>query len=173
MTQIQTGVTGAKRLRWKKHDPSAVLAQLMESHPTAGEGELVDRMIREVENNDPLLRSVVEYFVRNTKRAIEDNKRDRVRPSRYRGVDPKAAQKVEEAIHDRLVEVAEELFALSMPNGKDLGDCTGKDLDLMGKATERLRRFVPANKTVREALDKRHLSVDQIEALRASFKPKK
>jgi len=43
----------------------------------------------------------------------------------------------------------------------------------MGKATERLRKFVPATKTVREALDKRRLSVEQIEALRASFKPKK
>jgi hypothetical protein len=145
----------------------------MENHPTAGEGELVDRMIREVEDNDKLLRSVVEYFVRNTMRAIEDGKKDRPRPAPYRGVDPKAAQKVEEAVHDRLAEVAEELYALPMPNGKDLGDCTGKDLDLMGKATERLRKFVPANQTVREALDKRHLSVEQIEALQASFKPKK
>ena len=171
MTEIQTGVTGAKRMRWKKYDPSAVLARLMEQHPTAGEGELVDRMIKEIEDNDQLLRSITEYFVRNTMRAIEDNKRDTPRP-RPRPT-PAAVRDVEEAIHDRFAEVAEELFALSMPNGKDLGDCTGKDLDLMGKATERLRKFVPANKTVREALDKRHLSVEQIEALHVSFKPKK
>ena len=170
MTEIQTGVTGAKRMRWKKYDPSAVLARLMEQHPTAGEGELVDRMIKEIEDNDQLLRSITEYFVRNTMRAIEDNKRDTPRP-RPRPT-PAAVRDVEEAIHDRFAEVAEELFALSMPNGKDLGDCTGKDLDLMGRATERLRKFVPANKTVREALDKTHLSVEQMEALYASFKPK-
>jgi hypothetical protein len=171
MAEVQTGATGAKRTRWKDHNPSAALARLMESFPTAGEGELVDRLMRQGEENEHLNRAIYEYFVRNTVRAIEDNKkavsRPRPRPS------PAATRDVEEAIHDRLAEVAEELFALSMPNGKDLGDCTGKDLDLMGKATERLRKFVPANKTVREALDKRHLSVEQIEALRASFKPKK
>jgi hypothetical protein len=170
MAEVQTGITGAKRLRWKKHDPSAVLARLMENHPTAGEGELVDRMIREGEDTPELNRSIYEYFVRNTMRAIEDNKRHTPRP-RPRPT-PAAARDVEEAIRDRFAEVAEELFALSMPNGKDLGDCTGKDLDLMGKATERLRKFVPTNKTVREALDKSHLSVEQIEALHASFKPR-
>ena len=171
MTEIQTGVTGAKRMRWKKYDPSAVLARLMEQHPTAGEGELVDRMIKEIEDNDQLLRSITEYFVRNTMRAIEDNKRDTPRPRPRPS--PAVARDVEKAVQDRLAEVAAELYALPMPNGKDLGDCTGKDLDLMGKATERLRKFVPPNQTVREALDKRHLSVEQIEALHVSFKPKK
>ena len=171
MTEIQTGVTGAKRMRWKKYDPSAVLARLMEQHPTAGEGELVDRMIREGEDTPELNRSIYEYFVRNTMRAIEDNKKDvsRTPPKRP---SPAVARDVEKAVQDRLAEVAAELYALPMPNGKDLGDCTGKDLDLMGKATERLRKFVPANKTVREALDKTHLSVEQMEALYASFKPK-
>jgi hypothetical protein len=158
-------------MRWKKHDPSAVLARLMDNFPQAGEGELVDRMIREGDDTPELNRSVYEYFVRNTMRAIEDNKRDLGRPEPR--PTPAAEREVEEALHDRLAEVAAELYALPMPNGKDLGDCTGKDLDLMGKATERLRKFVPPNQTVREALDKRHLSVEQIEALRASFQPKK
>jgi hypothetical protein len=171
MTEIQTGVTGAKRLRWKKDNPSEVLARLMELNPTAGEGELVDKMIREGEDNSGLNRSIYEYFVRNGMRAAEEKKRDVRRP---RGGRPRPAveKDVKDAIQDRFAEVVAELCALSMPNGKDLGDCTGKELDQMGKAVERVRKIVPANMTVKEAVEKKKLSIEQLEALHGAFKSK-
>ena len=169
MAEIQTGTTGAKRTRWKDDNPSAALARLMESFPQAGEGELVDRLIRQGEENERLNRAIYEYFVRNTKRAIEDGKKE-IHPPRR--VTQKAAQEAEEIVRDHFREIAEELFALTMPNGKDLGDCTGKELDQMGKAMERVRKIVPANMTVREAIEKRRISVEQLGMLHNAFKPK-
>jgi hypothetical protein len=158
-------------MRWKKYDPSAVLARFMEQYPQAGEGELVDRMLREGEETPELNRSIYEYFVRNTMRAIEDNKiRPQPRPSP--AARQTATQEVAEAIRDRFAEVVAELCALPMPNGKDLGDCTGKELDQMGKAMERVRKIVPANLTVKEAVEKKKVSIEQLEALHAAFKPK-
>jgi hypothetical protein len=182
MSDFSPGVTGAKRTRWSEDNPDAVLAEIYKSDTTANDKQLINRMMQEVEGDRALLRVVVAYYVYNRIKAIKKALADadeilrgggrggqKYGGGQPRGGDPEIKEKAEAAIRDRLRELAEELYALPMPNGKDLGDCTGRDLDRMNSASVRLRKLVPANMTVREAVGSKKLTETQLEMLAKSY----
>jgi hypothetical protein len=151
---VEHGTQGAFRATWRKVQPRLLLERLVNENPDANEEKIHLMFWQEIEEDKDYLRACVEYWLDNnyasilrpkSKEAFERNhsvKRDEVKK--------KIKQRVQQEVYVALLE-------LEMPNGKPLGDCTGRDCKKFNNWFATLAGKVPANKLVRDVLSENEI----------------
>jgi len=154
MTHTDPGTYGAKRATWRTTDPRPLLRRIIDQHPRADESVWREEFWREVESDPDHLRAIVEYWLDNNILAL--TRQRSTRPTAERS---EAARPVVEKIRERVShEVRTAFLMLVMPNGKELGECTGADCKKFGGWCAQLARAVPANKTVAAVLSEKQVA---------------
>jgi hypothetical protein len=121
MTNLEFGITGAKRTSIEKDDPIKLLWDIRESHPSAGAGELLRKFTEAVKDDPDMLDVVIAYTFACLQHRIEHPKRGVGARRHNHGI----AERMRENLQKHIVKKAEELLMdMTMPNGKRLGDCT-------------------------------------------------
>jgi hypothetical protein len=149
---VDYGTQGAFRATWRRAQPRLLLERLIRDNPKATEEQIHSLFWEEVEDDGDALRACVEYWLDNNYASIlrfkpmamgsgaapaQTTERDRIR------------QQIKGRIeHEtRLV-----LLDLVMPNGKPLGDCTGRECLQFGRWFANLAKRVPPAEIVRNIL---------------------
>ena len=144
MTHIESGVQGAKRARWREVNPWKLLREIAEGLPNGEKEELWAAFWREAQDADDYLEAIARYFFDN---AFLSLKKDQDGTAKHHKGKPK-----KESLESEVETRALMLLQMMMPNGKQLGDCTGPDCRRFGGWLRGLAKLVPAGKTVGQSL---------------------
>lgn len=153
MTHIDLGATGAKRATWRDANPRELLHRLIAEHPKADEDKWRRLFWREVQGDEALIRSIVEYWLDNNLRSmLAGDRRAAARKQTAADVAVETAT-VKAKVRERVRKEAKILLlGLLMPNGKPLRHCTGDDCRKFGGWLAGVARAVPAKKQVGDVL---------------------
>jgi hypothetical protein len=133
---LNTGSLGATRQSWKANSPRDLLRRLIEKNPTTSEERLLTLFTDEVRENEGFLETLIEYWFTNNYRSLT---RGTVEPAVQAKAREERQAKVAEIKHrvakhiERKAQIL--LLDLTMPNGKKLRDCTGKECAELGRKT--------------------------------------
>jgi hypothetical protein len=158
MTFIEQGSTGAFRATWRKDNPRSLLETMIAKNPKAEEEKIHELFWHEIEDDKPLLRACVEYWLDNNYRSLiaEKRKPTTIASSTTKTastVTARATKEVSQKIEQRIVSEARTmLLDLRMPNDKKLGDCTGAECRSFGGWMALIGKKVPATKLVSKVL---------------------
>jgi hypothetical protein len=164
MTDINLGITGAKRATWRREDTRPLLQTLVENNPRLDDEELFELLWQEVINDEKQLRSIVRYWYdlallalrRSAPRA--SGRRQSARAAATPSPEQRArTDKVKEQLKERVTQEAILLLKLPMPNGKELGRCTGADCRTFGGWFTALADKVSARQIVGNALSEKQV----------------
>lgn len=133
MTNLDTGIQGAKRQSFKEGNARQLYIDLERKHPDAAADELDDLFfdLITLDRHVASLRQALAYFSSNTRFAL---KREREAPRRIAPAAPAPVRAAERA--QRVVALSEKIKAnatrmvlldLTLPSGKQLRDATGKE----------------------------------------------
>jgi hypothetical protein len=129
---LETGATGAKRISWEHDNPRELLLALVQSLPDADEATLARHMRDHLlDGSRDCLLPLVLYFVRNTLRSLQGQRRQRS------AAELRAATEATKAL------IVGRLLDLIAPNGKKLAQCTGADCRKIGGWYGKLADKVP------------------------------
>ena len=124
-------------------NPRELLLTLREQNPDASDNRLFELFREQIDGNDDYQLAVDWYFFINMltyeKRARAATKTHAQVTAQRKRIAGQIAQKIL-------------LLNLTMPNGKELGDCFGAEIGKFGSAYLKLEKHVPKTKTVRSVL---------------------
>jgi hypothetical protein len=166
MTDLEpAGVTGAKRASWGPNTRS-IYYELMRSNPDASAREIA-KMYRDRILADPeLIDADIKYAADNHRRAWFNKESEDGSPSKSaETITPAEKRKTpSQQEHAAKVEVAKKdltqrltLMTLAMPNGKELGDCTRKDLTAVKTWVAKLLPKLGPRQKVRDVFTEKDL----------------
>jgi hypothetical protein len=128
MTEIDTGVYGAKRQSFRNGTPRALLRQLVEENKRASEKTIKKMFLGRVRDDDEMIDAIVEYWFANHFRKLASPEEIEASLQFKRQDRSSAAKVAKTAVTNKIIETAKiMLLDLTMGNGKKLRDCTGKD----------------------------------------------
>jgi hypothetical protein len=152
MTDMNLGVSSAKRATWRETDTRPLLQDIVAKNPKLDDKKLFQLFWNEIEEDKDHLRAIAQYWFDLAMIALRRRPHDnRVkRTKRYEEAKTKIKQRIQQ-------EVTSALLQLMMPNGKVLGDCTGKECATFGGWFSALAEEVPAKSTVAETLSEKQV----------------
>lgn len=136
------GSTGAKRQTWKKANPRELLKQIVEE--TTSEDKAYDEFVAAIDGDRAMMEAIIEYWFANNYRSLT------YQPT----YEPREATKRREQMADRAATIiktrAEQmvLLEMTMPNGKTLAECTGKEVANFGTKFLALSKAVRPNEKI-------------------------
>lgn len=151
MTDMSTGVYGAKVQSWRRANPRNLLRCLMEENPKSGKDEIFRKFRSELKgrNRDDLISSIVEYWLTNNYHSLIPKDKTS-REKRRSDIDQmKSSMKVNAV---KMV-----LMDLPMFNGKRLRDCTGKDCRKAGGWLTKIASMINAKDIVGQVMSESDL----------------
>lgn len=136
MTHIDTGIYGAKVQSWAAKNPRDVLKRLIDDNPDSDKGTVFNLFLDEVRSEDAeeYLVVVIEYWFANNYNSLAqtpDHKRIMSkelfaeRQARVEAVKSKIKSSIQKQAQILLLD-------MMMPNGKTLGECTGRECTGLG-----------------------------------------
>jgi hypothetical protein len=151
-TDINLGMTGAKRQTWNEANPRALLEVLIAEHPGASRTRLLKLFRARLKEDDgeDYVDVIVEYWFTNNIRSmtssLTDEERKEKAAARKRKVDALAAEL------KKRIEVKAQIVLLDMvmPSGKPLRDSTGAECKLAGGWLARLASRMQPDELVGE-----------------------
>jgi hypothetical protein len=149
MSLLEIGHTGASKQSWRSPGPRALLKKLMDESKDPHDGKVlfkdflaaalpaVVRAAFENEDDERRLVNIIEYwFTNNHNSMIQLYPRpgDEKRKAVAKKIQVEKEEKIRTALREKIKEQAE-LILLDwiMPNGKAMGDCTGKEIRQFGR----------------------------------------
>lgn len=158
LTDVDLGVTGAKRASWDKTNPRELLLRIMAEQPEATEEQLF-KLFYAAALKGHYDETVYRYWFTNNYNALRPREAEPFsRPERA----AKAKAASEERASVAVKRVAEALLAgIILPNGKAVRDCTFAYVRMQGDRFAKLGRMGKPDKIVGAVL-----TDEQIEAAR-------
>ena len=154
-THTTTGKTGAKRASWSKANPRDLMLKIRKANPDADVQQMFACLLEEMEKprNKKYQRGIYEHFNANSYRSLVHDEKEN-----ESGEDKDKAKAAAAAAAKDIMKTAMdiELMTFLMPNGKELGDCTGPELRVFSGWASRLADKI-GNHTVREILNEHQL----------------
>lgn len=136
------GSTGAKRQTWKKANPRELLKQIVEE--TVSEHKAYEAFVAAIEGDQAMMEAIIEYWFANNYRSLT-----------YQPVyEPRETARQREQMADKAATIiktrAEQmvLLEMTMPNGKPLAECTGKEVANFGTKFLALSKAVRPNEKI-------------------------
>lgn len=155
MTNVEFGVTGAKRTSIHKSDPINLLWEIRDRYPTAGTRDLLLAFRDAVKNDDDMMDSVIAYCFANLQHRIDHPRRSAKHPKRTTSdIENEMRGAIDKSIRDKAAEL---LMDMAMPNGKRLGDCTIAYCAKLGGWMNRLAKGQNPRKTISMVYDEEDL----------------
>lgn len=156
MLEINTGTYGAKRASWRDFNPRNVLQHIIDENPDGPESRWRDLFWQYCQDHpDDCMQAVAQYFCDNAIRYILDGRNDQRRQAASADTEAVAATKtrMKSRVRDHVVREAQILLLdLTMPNGKKLAQCTGKECQDFGSWYAVLATKVGPKKKVGDVL---------------------
>lgn len=156
----QPGIQGAKRATWRDNDPRPLVARIIAENPKLDINAAFEVFWQEIHEDSDLLQTVARYYwdnafaahVRSVRLSMPEQRKQRELAER------KAVEEAKARIQARVRhEASIILLTMKMPNGKPLGECTGKECGTFGGWFQVLADRVPSRKTVAEVLSEKQL----------------
>jgi hypothetical protein len=146
---LNLGKTGAKRQSWRPTSPRALVLRLIRRYPRESRDELMERYVAQASKSAELVEAGLQYHFTNMFQAATRN--GRTKPSR----EQVAALEARVIAQTRAVvarQAADYLMTSVMPNGKELGACTGAEVTVFGGWMRGIAAKINATDTVRSKL---------------------
>lgn len=146
MTSLDTGTYGAKRQSFRKASPRDLLKRLMEENSRASEQKLQAMFADKVRSDDDYIDAIIEYWFANNYRSLVS--KPEAPAQKQRAVAERAARV--EVIKEKIKIAATRIVLLdiTMPNGKALRDCTGKDCAKAGGWLSKIAKSIKTTDVV-------------------------
>lgn len=125
MTNVDTGITGAKRQSFHEESPRDLLKRLMKANAKLSEEDLLILFARKVNDNPKYLPAIIEYWFANNHRSLTTRPQS---PQQRRQDETTRRQKIDtlkQGYKEQLTKLA--FLAMVLPNGKELRECTGSE----------------------------------------------
>lgn len=141
MTMVDLGVYGAKRQSFRKVSARDLLKRIMEAHPrTATSSELLRAFAAKAREDEDCIDTIIEYWFTNNYRSLLAAPRRSVVAVREEA--RLRAAKIGEAIKVKVQQSAEVmLLDMILPNGKPLGQLTGRECKRFSKVGPFLKKL--------------------------------
>lgn len=157
---IDRGIYGAKRQSFREANPCSILEKAITDDPGASQEMIFDEVWGQIGDDLAMMRTVFEYWFTNNYRRI-------IRPQQRASAPATATRQAQEAAATALVRRRVEeravvhLMAMFLPNGKTVGDTTGRELRAIAPKMSSwlgdLAQLVPHSKTVRQVFNEDQL----------------
>lgn len=149
-----SGELGATRQSWRTKSVRDLLAKIVAQDPQASDRTLLEKFVKELREDDGYFLAAAEYAFDNARRALR-------REQFHQPTATQAALRAKEAANhvDRVARIKSRvvLMSLPMPNGKELGKCTGAECKDFGGWYHRLANRVGPDKLVSDVLSEQEL----------------
>jgi hypothetical protein len=137
MSELNTGIYGAKRQSWKSSNPRDVLKRLIEASPHSDDIDLLYECWESLKQREDYLFTVFEYWFANNYRSLmlpkisdaEQEIRTQKTKCQFEHIKNSIKTKIGKKITD---EINIALLEMILPHGKQLRDTTGKDCAILG-----------------------------------------
>jgi hypothetical protein len=156
-----TTLQGAKLQSFRNTNPRDLFLRLYREHRNSSVTDLTDLLLDSIQDDpqrDGYIRTIVEYWVRNTVTSIDPSTPRRRSAGKVHDVVEKAARRVAHR-------ASEIVLDLVMPNGKKLRDCTGSEClrmseeqTLLAKRLAKIGRRIGLRQHVGSAFDETELA---------------
>jgi hypothetical protein len=125
VTNLDTGILGAKRQSWHEESPRDLLRKLLKENPRATEAELL-AIFEEVVRSSKIdyISPIIEYWFANNYRSLIKHKRKRP-PAKREDIERAKAK-----LRAQISKIA--VMDLPLPHGKTLGKSTGAECAVLG-----------------------------------------
>lgn len=143
MTHIDTGTLGAKVQSWRKDNPRNLLKRMIEESPKKSKDRLLQEFSDYVRSAAGMeyLDAIVEYWFSNNWHSLAEKRDIKITTATTKA----RTEAFKSTIKERAVQMV--LLDLTMPNGKILRNCTGRDCKKAGGWFARIAEKVrPAEK---------------------------
>jgi hypothetical protein len=151
-TQIDTGITGAKRQSWRKANPRDILKRLLDADTELSEDEARNECWEKIHKDEGLLRSVYDYWFDNNYRSLVKPAPTPGAAQRRKAAVDAIAQNIGAQIEQKIearVKIA--LLDMTLPTGKALRHSTREELTELGGWAARVAEKLAPSQTVAEA----------------------
>lgn len=172
MTLLEIGRTGASKQSWRSPGPRALLKQLMDEAKDPHDGKVLFKdflaaalpsPVRAAfanEDDERRLVNIIEYWFTNNHdlmMRLYPKPGDKKLKAAEQKVLAEKEEKIRTAVREKIAEQAElMLLDWIMPNGKAMGDCTGKEVREFGRKVSpwisKIAARVKPDETVRDVL---------------------
>lgn len=125
MSNLDTGVYGAKVQSWRKANPRDMLKQILDKNPDLNKTEAFDLFYLQASDDPEIVQSIMEYWFVNNYHSLVHSYIPRINTKQ---IQEEKAKEIKEKVKQKIVEEAKiMLMDLILPNGKQLRHCTGQD----------------------------------------------
>jgi hypothetical protein len=151
---INFGKTGAKRASWKDVNPRATLARIVQLNPD-DEPKWRRDFWAYVKNRENYLRAITEYYLDHTIAAIkgQNGRRKHQVEDELGGVDEAVTEQALEHVERRVSTATKKAFnflGMRMPDGRSIGDWTGRQGRQFGGWVAVIFKGVPAKTKLKD-----------------------
>lgn len=149
MTHLDTGTLGAKVQSWRKDNPRSLLKRMMEESPRASKEKILREFSDYVRSEAGVdyLDTIIEYWFSNNWHSLAEKPESLLARIAERKT---KTESLKETIKKRAVQMV--LLDLTMPNGKALRYCTGRDCAKAGGWFTRIAKKIGAAGVVGKVL---------------------
>lgn len=154
--ETNTGKYGAKVQSWKKHGPREILENLINKFGSEDKAFLLKEYSAAVRKNPEALHTIILYtFTNNYRSLVEDNEGESERRRKKYERRIRTKRDAEVAVKVARVRVVTLVLGMTMPNGKTLGESTGREVRKVGGLFSKIAAKVPPNKRVDSVLSEK------------------